>query len=862
MIMVISVTVVLAGSAADNDTKTKEPIIIGFKSTPGHADKAMVRGHGGDIKYSYTIINAIAAKLPEPAIENIQRNPRVTYVEMDVEVHTLEDTLPWGVDRIDAELVWSGAEDGCDVTPGRNAGAGAIVAIIDTGLDKDHPDLAANIAGGRNFVGGFRVDPDAWDDDNGHGTHCGGIVAAVDNEEGVIGVAPEASLYGVKVLDRRGSGYVTDIIVGIEWAVENGADIISMSLGTTLDVQSLHEACDAAWNIDNGVLLVAAAGNEGGSPVIYPAAYSSVIAVSATDSADNLASFSSTGPEVELAAPGLNIYSTYKKGGYATKSGTSMACPHVTGTAALVIASGVSGAAAVRQQLTSTAEDIGAADSWYGYGLVDADEAAPSTNEPPVADASGPYAGDEGSSIEFDGSGSSDPDGTIDSYDWNFGDGTTGTGSNPTHTYVDDGEYTVTLTVMDDEGGTGTNNADAIISNVAPTADAGGPYTGYVGQAVTFAGSATDPGTVDVLTYVWDFDYGGTFTVVESGVDLTNPSHTYDSEGSYTVALCVSDDDGVVSTISTATFTITAPDEETPVITDATGDIDGTTGEPVSVSATITDNVDVASATVHYTPIDGTETTVSMIEGAIDVWSADVPVVSDKVGTITYYITAQDAAAKTARDPTTGTYSITVTDDDAPVAEAGPDQSVLVNKEVTFDDYGSSDNICITSYSWDFDDSNGIQEDATGVMVTHIYTTAGTYTVTLTVSDDADNEASDTLTVAVTEAPANTMHVASIDMSTDSKTRGRNTFVWAVATVTIVNATGSSLEGATVSGQWSGLTSDSDAGATDANGNVALKSDRVKDASGTFKFTVTTVTKDGWSYNSSANVIPNNSTTA
>jgi PKD repeat protein len=547
-------------------------------------------------------------------------------------------------------------------------------------------------------------------------------------------------LYGVKVLDRRGSGYVSDIIAGIEWAVENGADIISMSLGTTSDVQSFHEACDVAWN--NGVLLVAAAGNEGGSPVIYPAAYSSVIAVSATNSDDNLASFSSTGPEVELAAPGVNIYSTYENGEYRTLSGTSMSCPHVTGTAALVIASGISGAAAVRQQLTNTAEDIGAAgwDSWYGYGLVDADEAAPSTNEPPVANAKGPYTGDEGSSIEFDGSGSYDPDGTIDSYDWVFGDGTTGTGSNPTHAYADNGEYTVTLTVIDDDGGIGIDTATATISNVAPTADAGGPYTGYVGPAVTFAGSATDPGTADLLTYEWDFDYDGTtFTANASGVDLTNPSHTYDSEGTYTVALCVSDDDGGVSTISTATVTITTPDKEAPVITDATGNIDGTTGEPVRVSATITDNVGVVSATVHYTPIGTTEeATVAMTkEATSDVWSVDVPVDSDKVGTITYYITAQDAAHN-----------------DAPVAEAGSYQDVLVNEEVTFDGFGSSDNIGITSYSWDFDDRDDIQEDATGVIVTHIYTTAGAYTVTLTVSDDASNEASDTLTVTVSEAPS------------------------------------------------------------------------------------------------------------
>ncbi len=190
MIMVISVTVVLAGSAADNDTKTKEPVIIGFKSTPGPADKAMVRGHGGDIKYSYTIINAIAAKLPEQAIENIQRNPRVTYVEMDGEVHTLDTELDnsWGVKRIGAGTVHDSG----------NKGTGVNVAIIDTGIDYTHSDLNDNYIGGYDFVNG---DSDPMDD-NGHGTHCAGIVAAEDNGKGVVGVAPEAHLYAVKVKQR------------------------------------------------------------------------------------------------------------------------------------------------------------------------------------------------------------------------------------------------------------------------------------------------------------------------------------------------------------------------------------------------------------------------------------------------------------------------------------------------------------------------------------------------------------------------------------------------------------------------------------------------------------------------------------
>ena len=268
-----------------------------------------------------------------------------------------------------------------------------------------------------------------------------------------------------------------------------------------------------------------------------------------------------------------------------------------------------------------------------------------------MADAGGDKTGDEGEEITFDASNSYDPDGTIVSYTWDFGDGTTATGKVVTHAYADNGVYTVTLTVKDNDGATDTDTVTATINNVPPTADAGGPYSGYVGEEITFSGSASDPGTADTLTYTWDFG-------------------------------------------------------------------DGTT--------------------------------------------------------------------------------------------------------------------------------------ATGQTVTHVYSAPGNYTVTLTVEDDDGGVGTDTTTATITEAPAQpTMHVESIDMGTQYAWWGL--IVRAYATVTIYDADGNPVEGATVSGHWSGLTSDTDSGTTDANGQVTLYSDWIWTTSGTFTFTVDNVEKSGWIYDSAAN---------
>jgi subtilisin family serine protease len=335
------------------------------------------RGKVEDIK-AFWIVNAIAVKATPEVLEQLVQRPEVILVEPDYKVKASGEILPWGVDRIDAELVWNGIEGGTDVVAGRNAGNGINVAILDTGIDW-HPDLVENVKGGHRFLGG--IDDGNYLDDYGHGTHCAGIVAAVDNNNGVIGTAPKVNLYGVKVFNSSGKGYVSDIIKGIEWSVNNSMHIISMSFGIEINSPPLQTACDDAYNA--GLLLVAGAGNDNEYGIDYPAAYDSVIAVGAIDQSDARCDYpgwwgSDWGPELELTAPGDQIYSTYPGGRYTTMSGTSMACPHVTGAAALVWrAFPEYNNIQIRQRLQETAEDLGALgrDYWYGYGLVDAENA-------------------------------------------------------------------------------------------------------------------------------------------------------------------------------------------------------------------------------------------------------------------------------------------------------------------------------------------------------------------------------------------------------------------------------------------------------------------------------------------------------
>ncbi|MCM3666950.1 S8 family peptidase [Mesobacillus subterraneus] len=236
--------------------------------------------------------------------------------------------IPKGVELIQAPKLWH-----------ETKGKGIKVAVLDTGCETAHPDLKDRIIGGRNFTDDDRSNPDIYTDYNGHGTHVAGTIAAQENEAGVIGVAPEAGLLIVKVLNKAGSGKYDWIIKGIHYAIEQKADIISMSLGGPADVPELHEAIKTAVN--NNILVVCAAGNEGDgddstNEFAYPGAYNEVISVGAINLERGSSEFTNSHNEIDLVAPGEGITSTYLNGKYATLSGTSMAAPHVSGALALI----------------------------------------------------------------------------------------------------------------------------------------------------------------------------------------------------------------------------------------------------------------------------------------------------------------------------------------------------------------------------------------------------------------------------------------------------------------------------------------------------------------------------------------------
>lgn len=406
LVMVLG-TIPLAapGNAATASSHVKGRIIVKFRDDGAAAGVLRQHGlsQGTGIGSTGAYLIKVSAGKELQLVEVLSRHPAVEYAEPDVAAaaaisdpyferqYALENTgkaftntdgtLSVAAGKPDADV---DAPDAWNITRGN----GTRVAIIDSGVAIDHEDISSKVVERTNFSDTVITSSEDYDR-YGHGTHVAGIVAAIHNSAGVAGVCPECTILDAKVLNNDGSGSASAIARGIDWAVSKEAKVINMSLALRISSRTLETAVNNAWRA--GAVLVAAAGNVGTQAKIYPGAYPNVIAVAATDNSDLKASFSTYSRWVDLAAPGVSVYSTFpnhafvlgdqykRHTGYDVSSGTSMASPVVAGVAALAWSSHAEATnSSVRSNVETTAEVIDGTGTYWAYGRVNAWEAVKS----------------------------------------------------------------------------------------------------------------------------------------------------------------------------------------------------------------------------------------------------------------------------------------------------------------------------------------------------------------------------------------------------------------------------------------------------------------------------------------------------
>lgn len=522
-------TSILASPASSASTAVEGKILVKFNQKASASEIALIhRQNGGQIKevipqIGVQVITVPARKVTEK-VKAYRANPRVAFAEPDyIAKADLSPDDPylskqWGLTKVMASDAWG-------ITTGD---ANINIAILDTGVDSDHPDLAAKIITSKNFTLSTTAD-----DKLGHGTHVAGIAAAItDNGLGTAGLGFNSSIMNVKVLGDDGSGAYSWIINGIIWATDNGAKVINMSLGGGSASTALESAINYAWS--KGVIVVAAAGNGGASTPSYPAYYSNVIAVAATDSSDRLTSWSQYGDWVDVAAPGSSIYSTLINNTYSYKSGTSMASPFVAGLAGLVFSCVVDTNDnqltndEVRYQIESSCDNINAN---IGGGRINAYKAVQTTT-PPVA--TGKITGKVIDSNE----GLPIADATVTN-----GKSSTQTGTDGCYSFynLSAGTYEITASATDystDSQSVSvtadqTTTADFALVKTSPTVTTG-KITGKVvdsadglpiaGATVTSGKTSTQTGTDGY--YSFDNLSTGTYDITSSATDYTSSSQT------------------------------------------------------------------------------------------------------------------------------------------------------------------------------------------------------------------------------------------------------------------------------------------------------------------------------------------------
>ncbi|WP_076012720.1 S8 family serine peptidase [Alteromonas abrolhosensis] len=340
------------GQIASANSKGKKPFDIA-------SAKSEVIKAGGAIKKELKKHKMVAATMSKSALNKLRKNPNVESIEVDVRRKPMAQTTPYGYTMVQANQFAQS-----DTTARK-------VCIIDTGYNLGHPDLPGTNDGVTGQANNSAVG-NWYNDGNGHGTHVAGTIAAYDNNEGVVGVYPGVNMHIVKIFNDSGQWtYASDLIDAITQCQDAGSNVVNMSLGGGSSSATERNAMQSFT--DAGMLLVAAAGNDGNSAKSYPASYDAVMSVAAVDSSENRASYSQYNDQVEIAAPGSAVQSTYPTNTYASLSGTSMATPHVAGGAALVWSYFPQCSNnQIRSALNATAKDKGSAgrDNFYGYGLM------------------------------------------------------------------------------------------------------------------------------------------------------------------------------------------------------------------------------------------------------------------------------------------------------------------------------------------------------------------------------------------------------------------------------------------------------------------------------------------------------------
>jgi subtilisin len=582
LIVLVLLAMLVSGTAGPARAASPEAAsyIIVFKDAvdPDVAAPGLAKAYGLQTGFIYQhALKGMSAVVPAGRLVALQHDPRVSYVVEDLERGISAQTTPTGIQRMFAAANPEIFIDGAD-----NYRVDVDVAVIDTGIDFQHPDL--DVEGGVNCTLSIlnAYCATGGDDDHYHGTHVAGTIGAIDDGDGVVGVAPGARLWAVKVLNKRGSGWSSWIIAGIDWVAANAStiEVANMSLGGAGFSQAEYDAIQGA--VDAGVAFAVAAGNEDDDANNYsPGGFDNVLSVSAladfnglpgggaastcrTDLDDTLADFSNWGPEVDIAAPGVCILSTYplEKGEYGTISGTSMASPHAAGALALLASVNNPGNATDVYNLYTAVKNAGNFDWTDDSGdgiqepLLDVSNAnlfnpvlvavggggntAPSVNIISPADGAS-FA--SGTSIAFSGSASDAEDGNLtSSLVWISNlDGQIGTGGSFS-AVLRDGTHTITASITDSGGLTGSASITVVVE---PATGSTVTVASLVGNSATLNKTkwkATVEVTIDptlagaVVSGAWS-----------SGATATC---TTDTSGQCTVTLNVS------TKITSVTFTV------------------------------------------------------------------------------------------------------------------------------------------------------------------------------------------------------------------------------------------------------------------------------------------------------------------